>query len=845
LINTDGSINNSKWYSKYIYYDSKARIIYTIDEHDGVVEKKSNSFDFEDNLLSTNSILETPNGINIISKSYTYDHANRLLSISQKINDEPTVVLSNYIYNDLGTLYKKNYNIVNGNPLYSGDLSYTENNWVDKIEYYWSQNLQECNQVQLFDVNDLKTLINGSDSDIELYYQSNIVDWANHKAANFISLLDQFGFPEEKYPEVYISEIKEVGGNPKQIFEDQIRTLLYTNLINNNIDISSTPIDETNSLIQSVLDQILIKNISPALVYNECFTVTDRFNLFNEQLFYESPSLNNINGSQFNGNISSVRWQTTNLPINEYSYLYDNINRLIDADYYETVNNQWTASIKYDVSNLNYDFNGNILNMKQKGVVSQNSSGSTYGLVDDLNYTYDGNNLKSVVDLIADGTNQRNDFSDGSTIDAIEASSTIDYTYDANGNMLSDLNKGITITYNYMNLPSKVVFSNGNKIEYVYDPFGIKRKQLISTYNSTSNTYSTITKVYVGSALYENGNIAYISNEEGVFQKSASTFVMQYSLKDHLGNLRMSLKADFNNKPIILQYDSYYPFGLEMGGLSYVSSTENKYKYNGKEKQDAFNLGWYDYGARFYDPQIGRWHVVDLMAGKNCFESPYVFVHNSPLIYLDLDGRDGIIVIKGRQININANVYAYGAGATKAVIVQMLSDVNSRWGGNFSAQSSDGKQKFNVNVNVSIGLYEGKEKIEPFIIEESWNPNNRDNFVEIGAADKRSYVSGGDEGEWRSQGRNGNTLAQDDPAPHEVGHLLGLDDRYTDKNGPNKGWGTNIMGSSQKGKVEQRNIDGILGDAMKAYDNWSKDKNNAGKEFRYEIDTNRPYKENK
>lgn len=78
-----------------------------------------------------------------------------------------------------------------------------------------------------------------------------------------------------------------------------------------------------------------------------------------------------------------------------------------------------------------------------------------------------------------------------------------------------------------------------------------------------------------------------------------------------------------------------------------------------------------------------------------------------------------------------------------------------------------------------------------------------------------------------------------------MGHLLGLDDRYTDKDGPNKGWENNIMGSSQKGKVEQRNIDGILGDAMKAYEVWLQDKNNVGKEFKYEINTNNPNKENK
>ena len=305
---------------------------------------------------------------------------------------------------------------------------------------------------------------------------------------------------------------------------------------------------------------------------------------------------------------------------------------------------------------------------------------------------------------------------------------------------------------------------------------------------------------------------------------------------------------------IIVAFDltSYYPFGLIMKviGKEGTGVLQNKFKYNGKEEQskefsDGTGLDYLDYGARMYDAQIGRWHNIDLLTSKNNFESPYVYVHNNPLIYVDPDGRDGIIVIKDGQININANVYAYGAGANKQVITQMQSDVNSRWGGNFIAQTSDGKQKFNVKINVNISLYEGKEKNDPSIIEESWNPNNRDNFVEIGSADKRSYVTGGDEGEWRSQGRNGLTLAQDDPAPHEMGHLLGLDDRYTDKNGPNKGWEINIMGSSQKGKVEQRNIDGILGDAMKAYQAWSQDKNNAGKEFKYEINTNKPNKENK
>ena len=295
-----------------------------------------------------------------------------------------------------------------------------------------------------------------------------------------------------------------------------------------------------------------------------------------------------------------------------------------------------------------------------------------------------------------------------------------------------------------------------------------------------------------------------------------------------------------------------YPFGLTMAGLSSKAAgkLESKYKYNSKEIQhqefgDGSGLEVYDYGARYLDPQLGLWHNVDQLAAKHPNQSPYLFCNGNPILYMDPDGRDGIITIKGGQINISSNVYLYGAGATKAVVGQMQSDVNSRWGGTFSAKTSDGKTSFNVNVNFTLRLYDGKEKNDPFIIPESWNPTNRDNFVEIGAGDKRSYVSGGDEGEWRSQGRKGLTLAQDDPAPHEVGHLLGLNDRYTDKNGPNKGWESNLMSSSQNGKVEQRNIDGILQDAMKAYESWSKDKNNVGKEFRYEIDINRPNKEKK
>jgi RHS repeat-associated protein len=103
-----------------------------------------------------------------------------------------------------------------------------------------------------------------------------------------------------------------------------------------------------------------------------------------------------------------------------------------------------------------------------------------------------------------------------------------------------------------------------------------------------------------------------------------------------------------------------------MQGLSYQASNRpaNLYLYNGKELQQELDLDWYDYGARIYDAQLGRFFTIDPLAEKYNFQSPYVYAKNNPIIYLDNNGEGPWDVIKGVGLIIGGVVQIVGGVAS-------------------------------------------------------------------------------------------------------------------------------------------------------------------------------------
>ena len=332
---------------------------------------------------------------------------------------------------------------------------------------------------------------------------------------------------------------------------------------------------------------------------------------FTQNLYYNTG----VGTARYNGNISSMTWKSGNeSTVRGYKFTYDGLDRMLNATYGETAGISTNAN-RFSENVTGYDKNGNIKGLQRYGQLSS----TAYGMIDNLTLTLNGNQLNRVDDAVAASTyNGGFEFKNG-------ANAADEYSYDANGNLTKDLNKGISgITYNFLNLPNAVTFSDGSTITYTYGADGTK----LRTVHKIGST--TTTTDYCGNVIYENGVQKLLLTEEGYITLSDSKY--HYYLKDHQGNNRVVI----SQSGTVEETSHYYPFG----GVFASAGNVQPYKYNGKELDTKKGLNWYDYGARHYDAVLGRFITVDALYDKHFKESPYVYCGNEPVGRIDPDGND-------------------------------------------------------------------------------------------------------------------------------------------------------------------------------------------------------------
>ena len=330
-------------------------------------------------------------------------------------------------------------------------------------------------------------------------------------------------------------------------------------------------------------------------------------NLFSYKLAYEED------GTLFDGNIRNQYWKS-NIDGKQraFGYTYDGASRLKSASYAST-----QAGEDYSLNNVSYDFNGNITALSRNGAT--NSGFTSFGLVDNLGYTYQSNSNKLA--KIADATTTNvdlGDFRDGTNTDD-------DYEYWLDGSLKKDKNKKIAlITYNYLKLPKTVTFDNGRTITTEYDASGAKLKKIDSNGETTD---------YEEDEIYVNGVLYQTSHDEGRIVDG----VYEYNITDHLGNLRIAFR-DKGGVPEITQSIFYDPWGLSMKGMQFTKNLPNfnTFQQNGKEIDLA--TGYTDFGARMYGAAEARWFTVDPLSETSRRWSPYNFNYNNPLLFIDPDG---------------------------------------------------------------------------------------------------------------------------------------------------------------------------------------------------------------
>jgi RHS repeat-associated protein len=377
-------------------------------------------------------------------------------------------------------------------------------------------------------------------------------------------------------------ETKKTGNSPAVILSankyDELGQLKQKNLGQKRVSLSQ-PNTYSSSSLDSLQYTYNIRGWLRGINKDYANAVNGAVNWFGMELNYDYG----FSTAQFNGNIAGLKWRNGGDGAQRaYGFSYDAVKRLTKGDFRQYTSGGWSNStVDFSVYNITYDANGNIGTMNQRGLKL-----NTIATIDSLVYGYNSNSnqLNYVTDLKNDTSAHLGDFTE------INNNTSTDYSYDGNGNVKQDNNKGISsIVYNILSQPTLITVTGHGTIAYTYDANGNKLKKV--TTDNTVNPATTTTTTYIGGFVYQNDTLQFLGVEEGrvrpLHNAQSDTMFYDYFEKDHLGNTRVVLTdqleqdvypaATLENNAVALTVEkSYYSIKLaDTVGVSRITGFTN------------------------------------------------------------------------------------------------------------------------------------------------------------------------------------------------------------------------------------------------------------------------------
>ncbi|MGF6846847.1 RHS repeat-associated protein [Chitinophaga sp. W3I9] len=473
----------------------------------------------------------------------------------------------------------------------------------------------------------------------------------------------------------------------------------------------------------------------------------------------------------FNGNISGI---SLNLPkVGEpllYAYKYDVLNRLTGMNANRGLDqgsNTWTPVTVEDFKeNISYDPNGNILTYNRNG---NETWANKPRMMDALTYHYTPgtNKLSSIDDAIAPGQYDND-------IDAQEAGN---YKYDSIGNLIADKEGKLdSIVWNLYGKISRIRKSDNTLIIYKYDVAGNRISKIAGNTETryVRDATGNVMSVYVsGNTNINNGllsqiethlygssrlgidtrvialqNDAEVQNTRltGVGDGRFVNFMRGYKffeLSNHLGNVlatvsdeKMGVSTDGNNidryEARVISAQDYAPFGMGLTGRGFDVG-KYRYGFNGKENDNEVKGAGnqYDYGFRIYDPRIARFLSVDPLTQTYPWYTPYQFAGNKPIVAVDLDGLEELIVHQ-----------YFNQGKVSKIEIMRYTDVNGQLQNNQMTRLSDG---YKIAGNVLTFNHRGNNAAPEVVEQDQLTKTQQDVLNKNLSVRSFSYKNGGHE----------------------------------------------------------------------------------------------------